>query len=219
MWFVGISCAPLGDDSDDNESERESAEIEAASEVMFALYADVSSAKTLNKLMQTKVGAGGEKETKVYKDYSKSQQESFKDIQIAGNSELYSGTMKHAPSGLDFHVVVYGVNSGNVKSLKDIQTRAVALGIEVNTYQEMERGRQQQFKRSFESSKNNPAARAAGAAQARTDIMKEAAKAKNRRAARQQNAGFKEVKSSSAGTSASSGKLKTGTAMIVDDDE
>ena len=219
MWFIGISCAPIGDDSDENETERESAELEAASEVMFALYADVSSSKTLNKLMQTKVGASGEKETKVYKDYSKSQQEAFKDMQIAGNRELYSGRMKHEPSGLDFHVVVYGVNSGDVKSLKDIQTRAVALGIEVNTYQEMERGRQQQLKRSFESSKNNPTARAAGAAQARSDLISEAIKAKNRRAARQQNAGFKEVKSPSATTTAPSGKLRTGTAIIIDDDE
>lgn len=218
MWFIGISCAPLGDDADDNETARESAELEAAAEVMFALYSDASSSKTLNKLMQTKVGAGGEKETKVYQDYSKTQQESFKDIQIAGNSELFNGKLRHGPSGLDFQVVVYGVNSGNVKALKDIQTRAVALGIEVNTYQEMERGRQQQLKKTFEASKNNAAARAAGASKANADIAAEAAKAKARRAARQQNTGFKEVKGQQSASPAT-GKLKTGTAIITDDDE
>lgn len=218
MWFLGISCAPIGDDADDNETAREIAELEASTEVMFALYADASSSKTVNKLMQTKVGINGEKETKTYQDYTKTQQEAFKNIQIAGNSELFNGKLHHGPSDLDFQVIVYGVNSGNVKTLKNIQTRAVALGIEVNTYQEMERGRQQQMKNVFEASKNNRAARAAGASKANTEIAAEAAKAKQHRTARQQNTGFKEVKGQPSATP-TTGKLKTGTAIITDDDD
>ena len=213
MWFIGISCAAVDDDADTSEANREGAELEAAAEVMFALYADATSSKTLNKLMRTKVGANGEKETQIYKDYSKSQGESFKDIQISGNAELWSGTVRHEPSGLDMHVVVYGVNSGSVKALKDIQARAVSLGIEVNTYQEMERGRQDQLRKAFEASKDNPAARAAGAAAAVADLK---AKAAARRAAKPVNT-FKE----SAGQSSSKtkGNLRKGTQMITDDDE
>jgi len=213
MWFIGISCAAVDDDADTSEANREAAELEAAAEVMFALYSDATSSKTLNKLMRTKIGANGEKETQIYKDYSKSQGEAFKDIQISGNAELWSGTVRHEPSGLDMHVVVYGVNSGSVKALKDIQARSVALGIEVNTYQEMERGRQEQLRRTFEASKNNPAARAAGAAAASADLK---AKAAARRPAKPVNT-FKE----SAGQSSSQtkGNLRKGTQMITDDDE
>lgn len=213
MWFIGISCAAVDDDADTSEANREAAELEAAAEVMFALYSDATSSKTLNKLMRTKIGANGEKETQIYKDYSKSQGEAFKDIQISGNAELWSGTVRHEPSGLDMHVVVYGVNSGSVKALKDIQARSVALGIEVNTYQEMERGRQEQLRRTFEESKNNPAARAAGAAAASADLK---AKAAARRPAKPVNT-FKE----SAGQSSSQtkGNLRKGTQMITDDDE
>ena len=213
MWFIGISCAAVDDDADTSEANREAAELEAAAEVMFALYSDATSSKTLNKLMRTKIGANGEKETQIYKDYSKSQGEAFKDIQISGNAELWSGTVRHEPSGLDMHVVVYGVNSGSVKALKDIQARSVALGIEVNTYQEMERGRQEQLRRTFEASKNNPAARAAGAAAASADLK---AKAAARRPAKPVNT-FKE----SAGQSGSQtkGNLRKGTQMITDDDE
>lgn len=213
MWFIGISCAAVDDDADTSEANREAAELEAAAEVMFALYSDATSSKTLNKLMRTKIGANGEKETQIYKDYSKSQGEAFKDIQISGNAELWSGTVRHEPSGLDMHVVVYGVNSGSVKVLKDIQARAVALGIEVNTYQEMERGRQEQLRRTFEASKNNPAARAVGAAAASADLK---AKAAARRSAKPVNT-FKE----SAGQSSSQtkGNLRKGTQMITDDDE
>ena len=213
MWFIGISCAAVDDDADTSEANREAAELEAAAEVMFALYSDATSSKTLNKLMRTKIGANGEKETQIYKDYSKSQGEAFKDIQISGNAELWSGTVRHEPSGLDMHVVVYGVNSGSVKALKDIQARAVALGIEVNTYQEMERGRQEQLRKTFEASKNNPAARAAGAAAASADLK---AKAAARRSAKPVNT-FKE--SAGQSTSQTKGNLRKGTQMITDDDE
>lgn len=213
MWFIGISCAAVDDDADTSEANREAAELEAAAEVMFALYSDATSSKTLNKLMRTKIAANGEKETQIYKDYSKSQGEAFKDIQISGNAELWSGTVRHEPSGLDMHVVVYGVNSGSVKALKDIQARAVALGIEVNTYQEMERGRQEQLRRTFEASKNNPAARAAGAAAASADLK---AKAAARRSAKPVNT-FKE--SAGQSTSQTKGNLRKGTQMITDDDE
>jgi len=214
MWFIGISCAAVDDDADTSEANREAAELEAAAEVMFALYSDATSSKTLNKLMRTKVGANGEKETQIYKDFSKSQGESFKDIQISGNAELWSGTVRHEPSGLDMHVVVYGVNSGSVKALKDIQARSVALGIEVNTYQEMERGRQDMLRKSFEASKSNPAARATGAANAAADLKAKAAAA--RKPVKPVNT-FKE--SAGQNSSQTKGSLRRGTQMITDDDE
>lgn len=214
MWFIGISCAAVDDDADTSESNREAAELEAAAEVMFALYSDATSSKTLNKLMRTKVGANGEKETQIYKDFSKSQGESFKDIQISGNTELWSGTVRHEPSGLDMHVVVYGVNSGSVKALKDIQARSVALGIEVNTYQEMERGRQDQLRKTFEASKSNPAARAAGAAAASADLKAKAAAA--RKPVKPVNT-FKE--SAGQKSTQTKGNLRKGTQMVTDDDE
>lgn len=216
MWFLGIACAAIDDDSDTSESNREAAELEAASEVMFALYSDATSSKTLNKLMRTKVGANGEKETQVFKDFSKSQSESFKDIQISGNAELWSGTVRHEPSGLDMHVVVNGVNSGSVRALKDIQARAVSLGVEVNTYQEMERGRQDQLRNSFEASKNNAAARTAGAAAASADLK---AKAAARAAAKKPAAVNTFKESANQSKSNTKGKLRRGTQIITDDDE
>lgn len=216
MWFLGIACAAIDDDSDTSEANREAAELEAASEVMFALYSDATSSKTLNKLMRTKVGANGEKETQVFKDFSKSQGESFKDIQISGNAELWSGTVRHEPSGLDMHVVVNGVNSGSVRALKDIQARAVSLGVEVNTYQEMERGRQDQLRNSFEASKNNSAARTAGAAAASADLK---AKAAARAAAKKPAAVNTFKESANQSKSNTKGKLRRGTQIITDDDE
>lgn len=216
MWFLGISCAAMDDDPDTNMENRGIAELEARAEVMFSLYSDAMSSKTANKLTRTKIGTNGEKETKVFKDYSTAMGESFKDIQISGNAELYSGTVRHEASGLDIQVVVYGVNSGSVKTLKDIQARAVALGIEVNTYQEMERGRQERLRSTFEASKDNPAARAAGAVTASADLKaKAAARAATRRASPART--FKA--SSGQPATKTRGMLRTGTQMIIDEDD
>ncbi len=222
MWFLGIACSPVDeDDADQNVANEEMAGLEAAAEVMFALYSDASSSKTLEKLAQTRRGADGEADTKVFKDYSKTQSESFKNIQIAGNTELWSGEVRHVPSGLDMHVVVYGVNSGSVKSLKAIQARAVALGIEVNTAQERERGRQAQFRADFEASKNNAAARAEGARQAKSEVQAERAKLAAERAAQKKAAqnSFQKSSSPSDGGYKTSGQLQAGSMMFIDDDE
>ncbi len=220
MWFLGISCTPVAKRATENNKARLIANINAAAEVMFSLYADASTSSTVEKLMQTKVGANGEDETKVYEDVHTKQQESFKDIQISGNSKLWSGTVRHPASGLDLNVSIYGVNSGSVKALKAIQTASHALGIEVNTAQEVERGRQQQMKQSFESSKSNAAARATGAAQARSELDAEAAKAKERRAQRKQQAAtFKEDKTKSATPNKTKGQLRAGGTFVIDDDD
>lgn len=218
MWFLGISCSAVQDDADDNQMSRETAELEAKAEVMFALYADATSSRTLNKLMQTKVGSNGEKETKVLKDYSKTQGEAFQNIQISGNTELFNNTLRHGPSGLDLNVVVYGVNSGSVKALQDIQTRAVALGIEVNTAQEIERGRQKQMNEVFQKSKTNPAAQKVGAQEANAELEAESKKRMNARP-QQKSTGFQKASPSASGSSKTTGKLQSGTAMVVDDDD
>lgn len=215
MWFLGISCAPVMDDSDDNNTQREIAELQAKAEVMFSLYADAKSSKKLETLTQTKVGANGAKEYQTLEDYSKEQSESFNDIMISGNNELYSGTVRHAPSGLDIQVVVYGVNSGNAKTLKDIKTRATELGIEVNTAQEKIRGEQDRLIQRFDDSKNNPAARDEGARKADADLKK---KQEERAKARAKwGTGFKQT--GTVQDAKTKGELKAGAQTIVDDDD
>ena len=215
MWFLGISCAPVMDDSDDNNTQREIAELQAKAEVMFSLYADAKSSKKLETLTQTKVGANGAKEYQTLEDYSKEQSESFNNIMISGNNELYSGTVRHAPSGLDTQVVVYGVNSGNAKTLKDIKTRATELGIEVNTAQESIRGEQNRLKERFDVSKDNPDARNRGARGADADLKK---KQEERAKARAKwGTGFKQT--GTVQDAKTKGELKTGAQTIVDDEE
>lgn len=215
MWFLGISCAPIYDDADLSMNERDAAGMEAAVEVMYSLYSDAMSSQKLEKLMHTKVGANDERDTKVYKALTQTMAEAFSNVQISGNGKLWSGTVHHEPSDLDMYVVVYGVNSGSVKTLRDIQARAVALGIEVNTYQEMERGRQNMLRKTFDASKNNPAAREAGAAAAAVEIKNKAAEQAAKRT--QTVNTFQENNNQS--QPKNKGNLRQGTQMIIDDED
>lgn len=210
MWFLGISATPVMDDADDNNTQRDSAELYAKAEVMFSLYADARSSKRLETLTQTKVGANGAKEYQTLEDYAKEQSEAFNDIMISGNQELYSGTVRHSPSGLDINVVIYGVNSGNAKTLKDIKTRAVAMGIEVNKKQEEMRGYDEQLHKRFDVSKNDPASRARGAGNANEDIGK-------RQQPKPKQTGFTPTTKTHDVTTA--GNLKSGTQIIRDDED
>lgn len=212
MWFLGISCAPICGDADEDDMAREIAELEASAEVMFALYSDASSSKTLNTLTQTVRTEDGGREDKIYEDFSKLQSESFKELHIAGNTELYSGVLHHPSSGLDVRVVVYGVNTGNQRTLRDLQTHTTSLGIDVNLAQGMEAGRQRQLRQAFETSKKQPLAQALGEIKAEDDLSSAAAKAKARRAQRKKNNTAPPVKAPAKGT------LKPGAVIIFDEE-
>lgn len=230
MWFIGIAAAPTDDDADTETANREMAELEASAEVLFALYADASSTKTLEKVMQTKRidSISGEAETKIYKDYSKTQSESFKNIHISNLAKIYDTTVKQQCSGLDIQVVVYGVNSGSVKALRDIQKHAYALGVEVNTTQQYYEGYVQGMKSVYDASKDNKAVRNAGRNAGAKQISTEASKLieehnkptvapeKKQVPAKKPKGNLKETTAPVNG--GNKGQLKTGSVIIIDED-
>lgn len=231
MWFIGIASAPTDDDADTEQANREMAELEASAEVLFALYADASSSKALEKVMQTRRidSLSGEAETKIYKDYSKIQSESFKNIHISNLGKIYDTTVKQECSGLDIQVVVYGVNSGNVKTLRDIQKHAYALGVVVSTTQQYYEGHLQGMKGVYEASKDNPTVRNAGcnagSKQVATDATnlieehnKPKAETQEKKPAPANNpkGTLKETTPPVKGNS--KGQLKTGSVIIIDED-
>lgn len=229
MWFIGIAAAPTDDDDDTEQANREMAELEASAEVMFALYADASSTKTLEKVMQTKRidSVSREAETKIYKDYSKTQSESFKNIHISNLSKIYDTTVRQQCSGLDIQVVVYGVNSGSVKALRDIQKHAYALGVEVNTTQQYYEGYVQGMKGVYDAAKDNQAVRNAGRNAGSKQVATEAAKLteehNKQKAASQENKPATAPKGKLQETTQpakgnNKGQLKTGSVIIIDED-
>lgn len=219
MWFLGISCTPVEADSEDNNNARDVADLYAQAEVIYSLYADVASSQQASKETITRIGEDGAKKSEYLETFLKSQREAFTDIRLAGNMNLFSDQMLHAASELDINVSVYGICAGSAQTLRSIKASSIALGIEVNTAQEVERGRQAQLQSDFEASKTNAAARAAGAAQAKQDVVNESAKARARRAQRRRAAAtpVPAPKAPRAGGK-TSGTLRAGSTFFVDDD-
>jgi len=217
MWFIGIAAAPTDDDADTETSNREIAELEASAEVIFSLYADASSAKTLEKVMQTKRidSISGEAETKIYKDYRKNQRESFKNIHISNLAKIYDTTVKQPCSELEIQVVVYGVNSGNITTLRDIQNHAYALGIEVNTTQQYYSGYLQGMQGVYKASKDNPDVRNAGRDAGAKQIALQAAE----QIKKNSNTPQSQPKTSSPANNNPKGKLKETTPPVNDNNK
>ena len=211
IWFLGIAAAPVDEnDGDENDKLREIAEMEAEGEVMFSLFSEAYSRRTLNKLMQTRrLDSTGEAETKVLKDFSKEQSEAFKNS-ISGLTPKWSKTVKHQPSGLPLQVVVYAINAGAGPNLKKIQAAATRLGIEVNTAQERERGYQGELRQQYNASKDNPDARRQGVADANAELKKPAPQPKSAVVAPQPR---------STAPASGSGTLRQGATVIIDDED
>ena len=125
--------------------------------------------------------------------------------------------------------MVYGVNSGNVKTLRDIQKHAYALGVEVSTTQQYYEGYLQGMKGVYEASKDNPtvrnAGRNAGSKQVATDATnlieehnKPKAETQEKKPAPANNpkGTLKETTPPVKGNS--KGQLKTGSVIIIDED-
>ena len=217
MWFLGIVPAPCSDVADQEEENLKIARLEARAEVGFALYADASTKQDVEKLMQGKdtKGLGVADDYKVFKAYSEHTGERFEDLQLFGLGKLGEYKVKDA-TGQDIYVVVYGMNASSAKAMKAIKDKMHVLGLEINTQQEFERGRQNRMNEQIKSSRNNAAARAAGARQ--VDGMVQEAAAKKRAAAAKKAAGMT-VTPAPAEATQTKGRLQSGTRFVADEDD
>ena len=165
MWYLGICAAPAYDDSIDDEKAQKSAALRARAEVGYALYSQLVTTNALNEL-SIDLKVDGATVSKQLSDYNEKTIEGFKNLTIFGLGKVGpTHNLRHA-SGHDIHVVIYGVNASNAKSMRDIQAAAHKLGIAINTKQEIERSRQVQMRQLTEMSRDNAAARRIGAQQA-----------------------------------------------------
>ena len=217
MWFLGIAPAPCSDNSDQEEQNLKTARMEARAEVGFALYADAFTKQDVQKLMQGKdtKGLGVADDYKVFKSYGEHSGERFENLQLFGLGKLGEYKVKDA-TGQDIYVVIYGMNASSAKAMKAIKDKMHILGLEINTHQEFERERQNRMNEQIMSSRNNAAARVAGARQ--VDGMVQEAAAKKCAAAAEKATGMI-VTPAPSETTQTKGRLQSGTRFVADEDD
>ena len=217
LWFLGIVPAPCSDNAELEERNLKIARLEARAEVGYSLYADAATQQDAEKCMQGKdiTGRGVADQYKVYKDYSEITQERFKNLNLYGCGKLGEYKVKDA-TGQDIYVVVYGINASTAKAMRDIRDKMHAVGLEINAQQEYERGRVQRMDQQMKASRNNPAARAAGARNADHMVREAAAK---KRTASQNPASSMKVTPVPAESTKTKGRLQSGIRFVADEDE
>ena len=164
MWYLGIYATPVCEDAIEDEKAQKAAALRARAEVGYALYAQLTTTNALEEA-QVDFNVDGANVTKKLTDYNEKTMESFKDLTLFGLQKIAIYNLKHK-SEHEIHVVVFGINASNAQSMKSIQAAAHKLGIEINTKQQIELGRQGQMRNLTEVSRDNAAARDAGAKQA-----------------------------------------------------
>ena len=169
MWYLGIYATPVLSNAIEDEKGVRAAALQARAEVGFALYADMKTEEAYHSL-NLDVMVDGKTVTKKFEDYSTKTRERFSDLVFHGLSQVGPTYDQTHSSGVPIHVVVYGINACNAKSMKTIQKNAKDLAIEINTKMEMERGWVKRSREQVEASRSNSAAQDAGAAQADAEL-------------------------------------------------
>lgn len=169
MWYLGIYPSVVVDNEIDNAKNLKAAALMARAEVGYALYSDFKTEEALEQINLDFKDDNGETISKTLKDYSQKTIESFKDLVFFGLGPVGGPYLLKHSTGHDINVVVYGINASNAKTMRDIQRNAHKLGLKINTYQEYERGRQEDMSEQTRASRNNPAARDAGRDGARAE--------------------------------------------------
>ncbi len=165
MWYLGIYPSPVLEDAFYDSKGVKSAAMKARAEVGFALYADLVVSNTFESL-NLQYDVDGESVTKTLDSYSQHISQSFSNLEIHGLRQVGGDfTLKHA-TGHDIHVVVYGVNASEAQTMKSIHENTQKVALEINTIQEKMRGKNARMRQQVLLSRDNEAAREAGAREA-----------------------------------------------------
>lgn len=218
LWFMGIALAPCDDNADQEEQNLKIARLEARAEVGYSIYADATTYQDVNKLMQGKdrKNLGVADQYSIYKAYYERSMERFNNLNLYGLGKLGEYRVKDA-TGQDVCTVIYGINASTAKSMRNIRDKMHVVGLEVNSLQEFERGRNQRMDQQTKASRNNAAARSAGARDADT-MSRDAAAKKRAVSARKAGSGMKGT-SAPAEPTQTKGRLQTGTRFVADEDD
>lgn len=112
VYFIGIGSAGVGSSASSEKRARGIASANAKKEVATAIFADVSSYKKAEQMMESYNGGTGKDTSLAAESFASTLEQSMKNRNISGLQRLYSRKVKHPISGQMIYVSIYGI-SGN----------------------------------------------------------------------------------------------------------
>ena len=167
MWFIGISSRVLeGNTVKQKQAERTAASF-ARQNAVLSLFAEASAAESAMQSASQFENSQGKEITEVVEEMSINTSAKYEKLQINGLQRLIGRAFHHPLLNSSAHTEIYGINTADVTALRNIRDNFYATFKEVAAAQERERGKVAELEKQYEASKDNPQARAEGAAEAR----------------------------------------------------
>ena len=123
VYFIGIGSSAIGSSSSSRRRAMGVAEMTAKKEVAMSIFADVSSYKIANMLMEVRSGGSGKDSSNAAESFKSELEQSIKNRQIHGMQELYGKKLTHPISNQDIYVCIYGISGDSVRQALMMEER------------------------------------------------------------------------------------------------
>ena len=171
-YFIGITSRPAAKDANLDRNNRTIADLFAGQMAVFSLFADVDSFTEAQQLAQTKSSGelGTISDMAVAESLALRMTQKFQNMKVQGLAPLLRKKVKHAITGQDMHVSVYGISPSAAATAMKLERQAALSAIAFNQDQVFRAARSQALSNAVTESKTDPAARRAGALTGRAEI-------------------------------------------------
>jgi len=115
VYFVGIGAAAIGSSASSEKKARGIASANAKKEVATAIFADVSSHKKAEQMMETYNDGTGKNTSVAVESFASKLSQSIKSRNITGMQRLFSRKIKHPISGQMIYVSIYAVSGQSAR--------------------------------------------------------------------------------------------------------
>ncbi|CCO23284.1 conserved exported protein of unknown function [Maridesulfovibrio hydrothermalis AM13 = DSM 14728] len=115
VYFIGIGAAAVGSSASSEKRARGIASANAKKEVATAIFADVSSHKKAEQMMESYNGGTGKDTSIAAESFASELSQSMKNRNITGMQRFYSRKIKHPISGQTIYVSIYGVSGQSAR--------------------------------------------------------------------------------------------------------
>ncbi|MDR2392447.1 MAG: hypothetical protein LBE84_12330, partial [Planctomycetota bacterium] len=163
--FLGVTARPASPDAATDRNNRTIADLFAGQMAAFSLFADLDAFVEARQLAETRNSGDLEKASDMAAAETLSERltQKFEKMRIQGLAPLRRRTLRHPITAQNMHVSVYGISPASAATAMRLERRAALSAIAFNQEQAFRNARTRTFNAAVAGSRNDPAARRAGA--------------------------------------------------------
>ncbi|MDR1534701.1 MAG: hypothetical protein LBU64_06320 [Planctomycetota bacterium] len=170
--FLGVTARPAARDAALDRNNRAIADLFASQMAIFSLFADVDSFAEARQLAQTRSSGDLEQvsDVAVAETLSLLLTQKFENMKVQGLSPVLRKRVRHAITGQDMHVSVFGISPKAAATAMKLERRAALSALAFNQEQAFAKARGKALAEAVTAAKRDPAAIRAGELAGRAEL-------------------------------------------------